>query len=35
MMASELSNYDSCKSVRFCVLIQLQSVGGSNRNGGV
>ena len=22
-MASELSNYDSCQSVHFCVLIQL------------
>ena len=44
-VASELSNYDSCQSVHFGVLIvviflgdvinQRQSVGGSSRNGGV
>ena len=46
-VASELSNYDSCQSVHFCVLIQLsfcvvmypcnqgQSVGDSSRHGGV
>ena len=41
-MASELSNYDSCQSVHFCVLIQLSfclvmssgaHLGGSSRNG--
>ena len=35
-VASELSNYDSCQSVHFCVLIQLSfCLGGSSRNGGV
>ena len=34
--ASELSNYDSCQAVHFCVLIQLSfCLGGSGRNGGV
>ena len=44
-VASKVSNYDSCQSVHFCVLIQLsfllgdvikeQTVGGSSRNEGV
>ena len=41
-VASELSNYDSCQSVHFCILIQLsfclvnqgQSMGGSSINAG-
>ena len=34
-VASELSSYDSCQSVHFCVLMQLSfCLGGSSRSGG-